>query len=149
MRTRQSGFTLIELVIVIVILGLLAATALPKFVDLTTDARTSAVKGVAGGFRSGVAIAHARWLADGASTVEPVTVTMQGTVISLNSSGWPDITDYTPVDDLYTALMNEPFSSLGSDWSATTSGGDAEYTLDGSGGGTFTYDDDTGQVAGP
>ncbi len=56
MKSAQSGFTLIELVVVIVILGILAATALPKFIDLTGNANQAAVQGVAGGLSSASSI---------------------------------------------------------------------------------------------
>jgi len=56
---RQSGFTLIELVMVIVILGILAASAIPKFVDVSGDARQSAVSGLAGALGSASAINYA------------------------------------------------------------------------------------------
>jgi len=53
---KQKGFTLIELVMVIIILGVLAATALPKFIDLKSDAQLAAVQGVAGGLAAASAI---------------------------------------------------------------------------------------------
>ena len=53
--SRTSGFTLVELVIVIIVLGVLAAVAIPRFFDFTTDARQSACKGALGGVRSAIA----------------------------------------------------------------------------------------------
>jgi len=86
-RDNQKGFTIVELVVVIIILGILAATALPRFIDVSAEAHLAAVDGVEGGFRAGVALNQAKWLAASRPTN---TTTLDGTTIwfSDTNEGW-------------------------------------------------------------
>jgi len=85
--SAQAGFTLIELVIVIVILGFLAATAIPKFVDLTEQAKQANIEGMAGGFATGVSLARSQWEAEARpkDTDGINMVNYDGTIVYLTS----------------------------------------------------------------
>ena len=93
---KQAGFTLIELVVVIVILGILAATAAPKFIDLTGDAKKSVMEGVQGSVNSAIDLAHSKALI--ASETGTTGQFQIGTVYYALENGYPSAAGATGAD---------------------------------------------------
>lgn len=84
-KVFNAGFTLVELILVIVVLGILSAFVIPKFIDLSEDASSATAKGLFASFRSAISLAHMQWLAKG----RPSSITLQGHIIPMTDSGWP------------------------------------------------------------
>lgn len=89
---NSKGFTLIELVVVIVILGILAAVALPRFISVTDDAHESAVRGAGGALASAVLLVRSQWEVNRSKGVANPNDDVAGfgaNNVDVNTSGWP------------------------------------------------------------
>lgn len=130
---RQDGFTIIELVVVILLLGILAATALPRFMDVTDEAHDAVVEGVVGGLNSGSALFRATWVATGQSTSAAVDYPDGSGTLFANTSGYP-IGDSATIDasacaDIFDTLLQSGHPDIAAGATFETGGSDDYETI--------------------
>ena len=117
MRRNNGGFTLIELIVVIVILGILAVTAAPKFVDLQSDARLATLNGMKAAINSAVSLTYGKSLVLGKEKEKKVSITINGSPVSV-CYGYPcaAATEIQKVLDIGEFNKCDPNSTPAGDW---------------------------------
>lgn len=159
-NAKRDGFTLIELVVVIAILAILSAFALPRFADMADEAHRSSVEGSGGAMAAAVALVRSQWLAKGNSIAvtnlagygdETVDTSVDGWPTGVGGNTNPDAMSAVECRDLWIKLLQSSAPSVstgtGSDYLASVNGGDCRYTYQRDARGNYVqYDPNQGEV---
>jgi len=117
---NRKGFTLVELVMVIVILGILSAIAIPTFFNLQDQAKESACKGALGGLRSGISIWYAKQAAQTGVASWPTLVQLTASTNGVMASGIVPENPYTGSNEVKAGTIEEEDPSVGWIYNAST-----------------------------